>query len=340
MNRWVKVLLVTGISFLLCLIFFSLLSNFNIDNKMHENLNMLALVLSICLSLVIVNTISPKREKNIKDNSEKIKQIEELNKNFKKIRCKKRDIIQREYSRKSLDRVNGNDIIKYHIENNIKGLRTDIENLIYNISLLDEYEKNVAKILEQESVNNTKYSDKKYKRIENIVLKKVIYTKKDFLIKIYLYAYYKSNGGNVHERRTGFRNYYELLELYKEWESGKKYEVTKRQERKIMNDDIRYNVLKRDNFTCQKCGITSKDGAKLEVDHIIPVSKGGKTIMSNLQTLCDRCNSGKNDKTKEDFETNDVCPRCGGTLVKRNGKYGTFMGCSNYPKCRYIKKIV
>ena len=69
MNRWVKVLLVTGISFLLCLIFFSLLSNFNIDNKMHENLNMLALVLSICLSLVIVNTISQKREKNIKDNS-------------------------------------------------------------------------------------------------------------------------------------------------------------------------------------------------------------------------------------------------------------------------------
>lgn len=106
MNRWVKSLLVTGISFLLCLILFSLLSNFNIDNKMHENLNMLALVLSISISLITVNTISKKREKNIKDNSEKIKQIEELNKNFKKIICKKRDIIQREYSRKSLDRVN------------------------------------------------------------------------------------------------------------------------------------------------------------------------------------------------------------------------------------------
>ena len=68
MNRWVKVLLVTGISFLLCLIFFSLLSNFNIDNKMHENLNMLALVLSICLSLVIVNAISRKREEVIEVN--------------------------------------------------------------------------------------------------------------------------------------------------------------------------------------------------------------------------------------------------------------------------------
>ncbi len=66
MNRWVKSLLVTGISFLLCLIFFSLLSNFNIDNKMHENLNMLALVLSISISLITVNTISKKREKILK----------------------------------------------------------------------------------------------------------------------------------------------------------------------------------------------------------------------------------------------------------------------------------
>ena len=30
-----------------------------------------------------------------------------------------------------------------------------------------------------------------------------------------------------------------------------------------------------------------------------------------------------------------VCPRCGGKLVERTGKYGTFWGCSNYPNCRY-----
>ena len=62
------------------------------------------------------------------------------------------------------------------------------------------------------------------------------------------------------------------------------------------------------------------------------------TIAAVLQTLVDKKISGKSDKTKEDFETDDICPRCGGTLVKRSGKYGTFMGCSNYPKCRYIKK--
>lgn len=125
--------------------------------------------------------------------------------------------------------------------------------------------------------------------------------------------------------------------MYNEWQKGNKYEETKKQERKIMNDDIRYNVLKRDNYTCQLCGLTVKDGAKLHVDHIIPVSKGGKTVMSNLQTLCDRCNIGKSNKTEEDFDNNYICPKCGSKLVKRKGKYGTFTGCSNYPKCHYKK---
>lgn len=34
-----------------------------------------------------------------------------------------------------------------------------------------------------------------------------------------------------------------------------------------------------------------------------------------------------------------VCPRCGGQLVERNGRYGKFMGCSNYPKCRYVQNM-
>ena len=34
---------------------------------------------------------------------------------------------------------------------------------------------------------------------------------------------------------------------------------------------------------------------------------------------------------------NKICPRCGGELVERSGKYGKFIGCSNYPKCRYTK---
>ena len=69
-----------------------------------------------------------------------------------------------------------------------------------------------------------------------------------------------------------------------------------KRERALMTDDLRYDVLKRDNYTCQICGSTAADGVKLEIDHIIPVSKGGKTELSNLRVLCDRCNRGKSNK--------------------------------------------
>lgn len=33
-----------------------------------------------------------------------------------------------------------------------------------------------------------------------------------------------------------------------------------------------------------------------------------------------------------------ICPKCGGKLIMRDGKYGRFIGCSNYPKCKYTTK--
>ena len=39
-----------------------------------------------------------------------------------------------------------------------------------------------------------------------------------------------------------------------------------------------------------------------------------------------------------ELENNMICPKCGNELVERNGKYGKFIGCSDFPKCKYIKK--
>ena len=48
----------------------------------------------------------------------------------------------------------------------------------------------------------------------------------------------------------------------------------------------------------------------------------------------------KTKKTKKRVDKVDdkACPLCGNQLVKRNGKYGPFIGCSNFPECRYIIK--
>jgi len=45
-----------------------------------------------------------------------------------------------------------------------------------------------------------------------------------------------------------------------------------------------------------------------------------------------------NMEKKEPDKTGEVCPECGSDMVKRKGKYGEFEACSNYPKCKYIKK--
>ena len=63
-------------------------------------------------------------------------------------------------------------------------------------------------------------------------------------------------------------------------------------ERNKLTLKLRYQILKRDNFKCKSCGKNASE-VKLEIDHIIPISKGGKTIESNLQTLCVYCNGGK-----------------------------------------------
>lgn len=68
--------------------------------------------------------------------------------------------------------------------------------------------------------------------------------------------------------------------------------------RKTIPLKTRWQVLKRDKYTCKKCGASpsKNSNVELEIDHIIPHSKGGKDNIDNLQTLCWQCNQGKKDK--------------------------------------------
>jgi len=65
--------------------------------------------------------------------------------------------------------------------------------------------------------------------------------------------------------------------------------------RKSIPLKIRWDVLSRDNDKCVKCGCCPPE-IKLEVDHIVPIAKGGDNSFENLQTLCNRCNQGKKDR--------------------------------------------
>ncbi len=69
-------------------------------------------------------------------------------------------------------------------------------------------------------------------------------------------------------------------------------------QRSLMTSALREKIKKRDKYKCRKCGasIEQEPNLLLEIDHILPLAKGGITTEDNLQTLCWRCNRKKGSK--------------------------------------------
>lgn len=100
-------------------------------------------------------------------------------------------------------------------------------------------------------------------------------------------------------------------------------------------DSLRYKVLKKSNFRCDLCGATKYD-RPLDVDHIIPRSRKGKTEESNLQVLCSKCNRSKSNKDDTDFrgtefvDKDNNCPFCK-NIEKVAKNNSVFAIKDNYP---------
>lgn len=67
-----------------------------------------------------------------------------------------------------------------------------------------------------------------------------------------------------------------------------------RVERGRVSNKMRFRIMERDGYRCRYCGRRG-NGYNLEIDHIIPIAKGGKSTYDNLQTLCHDCNVKKGD---------------------------------------------
>lgn len=84
-----------------------------------------------------------------------------------------------------------------------------------------------------------------------------------------------------HEAREEIRKQQEIRRI-KNAEQGRTFERR-----------LRYLIMQRDNFRCVYCGRSAKEGAILEVDHIVAWVDGGRTIYENGQTVCSDCNKAK-----------------------------------------------
>lgn len=116
---------------------------------------------------------------------------------------------------------------------------------------------------------------------------------------------YRNNFGSwssaikhLHRYMKDKKVYLEQLKLSEEKQVLKNIEKVlqkKKKENRSISYRLRYMILDRDRYMCRACGASPSDDArvKLEIDHIIPWSKGGDSSPGNLQTLCSICNNGK-----------------------------------------------
>lgn len=106
----------------------------------------------------------------------------------------------------------------------------------------------------------------------------------------------------TYERR--FKSWRQALETFVAWSNQEKIELCDKGKNEVASGRraprtpdlrLRFRVLMRDRFTCRACGNSPaiSPSVRLEVDHIVPWSRGGETVEDNLQTLCQRCNEGK-----------------------------------------------
>jgi hypothetical protein len=89
-------------------------------------------------------------------------------------------------------------------------------------------------------------------------------------------------------------------------------ETIKKYQKEIISDEIRDKIF---DYLCT----LNIDNKNLRQNHIISIKEEKENIKSKID--------------------NNICPKCGGALIIKNGKYGRFKGCSNYPKCKFTINI-
>jgi 5-methylcytosine-specific restriction endonuclease McrA len=206
--------------------------------------------------------------------------------------------IRRRYDSKAkLDRTSMQSVLEEELLNQLG----DYENLA---SHLESNQKNWKDYLSYftQLMNEVVSTTKSWylKRLERLLLQQKRLPQPvidvEFLV---LMTYTSPKGRNHYEKknRYGTKDFILQLQRSKEYlERISTQEYLRAKERSKMSTSMRFKILKRDQFRCQICGASQEDGAKMHIDHIVPVAKGGKTIESNLHVLCDRCNLGKGTK--------------------------------------------
>ncbi len=324
--------------------------------NIEEVIKILVVLAAVVVFIIVILKISVvHRNKQIKfiyEHSIAVKELVKINKKYVFLPVKNFDYNFNNDNENYFDLITPKDYLVYRLQFEQKNVKSAIIDANNNADKYDEYIKEVKGITELNRYDTNKYPIFKsslLKREKKILKNLVLHPTIEFSIFVRLILtnvnnYYKGEKGNVFVAS-------EILKIIDDMsdKSGVYYNNEEiwqsicRIERAKVTNKLRFFVYDRDGHRCVKCGSTYN----LEVDHIFPISKGGKSTPDNLQTLCHNCNSLKSntieygavDPKVKRIHENAICPWCGAPTVVRSGKRGKFLACSNYPNCKYTKSI-
>ena len=270
----------------------------------------LAVIAVIVIVGLIVSKIQRKKDEwfraYVLETSERYHDILKLNEKFTFLELSERYTYHRCVNSKAqLARFNYDGFLEETIENERVTFEEIIRRTKINREMLKEYTEKlahgIAKLREKDEILDENVPFEKYRAYEEKITESLV---KEPVInpEVVCYASYTSPKGRNSYQDGKLYNFNEVIVHLDNVKKRQKQKESKEYQRRIMTDSLRYDIMKRDGFHCVLCGRGAEDGVKLHVDHIIPVSKGGKTVPENLRTLCENCNLGKRDK----YDNNSV----------------------------------
>ena len=303
------------------------------------------LLLIVIIVIIIANIVDSQYSAFVKKHSNAIRRLNEINEKYKFREIKNLNLEHSYDTEINFDSVSPRDYLTYQLQFMQDEVIENIRIIIENNNKISLY-KNEIDMIDNFGTFDVEKLPKD--RTELLRQEKIIFNKNiqkpilTFNIEVTLFLTNKYGQLKTYKKDT-----FELVEIEElimniknrrnnrflneeTWKSICKVERAK------VSNKLRFAVYERDGYRCCKC----KNDNDLEIDHIFPISKGGKTTFDNLQTLCRSCNKEKSNivegvNSKTYNPTKRYCKICGAPLKLIYGRYGKFYGCINYPKCDY-----
>lgn len=270
---------------------------------------LIIIVVVIITYSVVTQLIIPHRLKKYKifvlENSSAIKAIQRINEQFIFSAIEKMDEEHTYDNEKMYENISCEDYLIYQLQFKDKQISNQFDRAKRNAELYKKYcseiaaECHLGMMIDQ----NTEFNKKKLLLIEEEEFeKRKQHPAIDYSVTVILRL--STLKGYIYDRKseTFYKNDIVSLANRLKNKNGSFYldrfiwDAICRVERGRVSNKMRFAIMRRDGYRCCHCGKRDTDGASLEIDHIIPVSKGGKSVYDNLQTLCHNCNVEKGNR--------------------------------------------